>query len=108
MHLNDIVRQARDDTRRWFPRKGDGSNGRLVHYSLGLAGEVGEFCNLVKKVDRGDIDINDANLRYQLMCELTDVQTYVACLVGELNFDMEKSMQHIRANNEKRFGKDKK
>lgn len=107
MHLNDIVRQARGDSYRWFPTKGNGHNGRLVHYSLGLAGEVGEFCNIVKKIDRGDVTVDDANVRYRLMCELTDVMTYVACLAGELNIDLEKSVQHIRSENEKRFGKDK-
>lgn len=107
MQLNDLVRQARDDSRRWFPSFGDGSTSRLVHYSLGMAGETGEFCNLVKKVDRGDFVKGDADIQYKLMCELTDVLTYLCCIAGELNIDLEKSMQHIRANNEKRFGKGK-
>jgi NTP pyrophosphatase (non-canonical NTP hydrolase) len=106
--LNSFVRQARDDSRRWFPSFGDGKTTRLVHYSLGMAGETGEFCNLVKKVDRGDLNLGDANVKYNLTCELTDVLTYLCCIAGELGIDLEKSMAHIRANNEKRFGKDKK
>lgn len=105
MQLNESVKQARDDSHRWFPTFGNTS--RLVHYSLALAGEVGEFCNIVKKVDRGSLSIKDANVKYNLTCELADVLTYTLCVAGELGIDLEKALMHVRANNEKRFGADK-
>lgn len=101
MDLNDLVRQCRDDSARWFPHP---TSGQLVHYSLALAGEVGEFCNIVKKVDRGSLDINDATVRFQLRSELTDILIYVASLAAVLNVDLTKQYQYVRANNEKRFG----
>lgn len=45
------LRAANVERQRDFPGS---SSWRLVHWSNALAGEVGEVCNLVKKVDRGD------------------------------------------------------
>lgn len=93
--------QCVDDSERWF---GDTNGAKsIVHHSLAMAGEVGEFCNIVKKVDRGSLSIHDAKVRYELSMELTDVLIYVLNLAGLLGIDLEKSYHIKRSVNDKRF-----
>jgi len=99
-----LSQQAHEDSTRWFPNYA----GDLVHMTLALCGEAGELANLVKKIQRGDLDIKDAETRYKVMMETTDVQTYVLAIAGLIGLDLDKSVQHIRGQNEARFGKDKK
>lgn len=96
-----MAQQARDDSDRWF---GDShASDSLVHMVLSLCGEAGELANLVKKIDRGSLDIRNANVRYQLMMETTDVFVYLLNIAGMLGLDLERSNDHVRGLNEKRF-----
>jgi NTP pyrophosphatase (non-canonical NTP hydrolase) len=93
--------QCLSDSERWF---GDSvAYHSLPHHSLALAGEVGEFCNIVKKIDRGSLDIKDAKVRYDLQMEITDVFVYLLNIAGLIGVDLEKSYKHVRALNEERF-----
>lgn len=98
--LAELSVQCVDDSNRWF---GDTAGMSVPHHSLALAGEVGEFCNIVKKIERGSLSLNDAKTRYNLAMELTDVLVYVLNLAGMMNIDLEKSYELVRTNNEKRF-----
>lgn len=98
--LMRLSQQALEDSKRWFPDTAMDP----VHHSLGLCGEAGEVANIVKKLQRGSLNLKDANTRYQLMMEITDVQTYLFSLAGLLGLDLDKSVQHVRSENEKRFG----
>jgi NTP pyrophosphatase (non-canonical NTP hydrolase) len=71
---------------------------------LGLTGEVGELANLIKKADRGSIDLNEAVWRHKAIMELTDVYIYVLNLAALLGVDLDKSYEQKRAENERRFG----
>jgi NTP pyrophosphatase (non-canonical NTP hydrolase) len=75
----------------------------IVHMALSMAGETGEFCNIVKKIQRGSLNPNDAKVRYDLAMELTDVFIYMLNLAGMLQIDLEKAYQVKRAENNKRF-----
>lgn len=99
--LSLLSKQCLEDGARWF---GPVHN-NITHHALGLGGETGEFLNIVKKIDRGSLDIRDAGTRYKLMMELTDVFVYTLNLAGMLGVDLEKSYQHVRGLNEQRFGK---
>jgi len=44
--------------------------------SLSLAGEIGEFCNLVKKINRDDGGVITADRKHQMKDELGDVFWY--------------------------------
>jgi NTP pyrophosphatase (non-canonical NTP hydrolase) len=60
----------------------------LQYPALGLAGEVGEVCNKIKKIYRDqDGNITGGN-RIDLKAELGDVLWYIAALCRELNLDM--------------------
>lgn len=95
-----LAQQCQEDSLRWFPESNN-----VVHHALSLAGEVGELCNIIKKIDRGSLDIKDANVRYKLMMETTDVYVYLLNLAALFGLDLERSYEHVRALNEKRFGK---
>ena len=104
--VGKLSRQCVEDSDRWF---GDQKSAKsLVHHSLAMAGEVGEFCNIVKKIDRGSQSISDAMVRHQLVMELTDVFVYLLNIAGLLNIDLEKTYKMVRANNEHRFMEERK
>src|SRR3954453_1922266 len=88
-----LARQAHEDSKRWFPDTADD----LGHHILGLCGEAGEVANLSKKLQRGSLNLHDADTRFQLMMEITDVQTYTLSASGLLGLDLDKSLQHVRA-----------
>jgi NTP pyrophosphatase (non-canonical NTP hydrolase) len=98
--FNDQARQALSDSERWFPDVAHS----ITHHTLGLAGEVGEFANLLKKIERGSLDYRDAAVRHKLMMELTDTYIYLLNIAGLLNVDLTKSYLYVRSENEKRFG----
>ena len=56
----------------------DGSDWKLSAWSNAVCGELGEAANIIKKVERGDMTLDDA--RPLLAEELADVQTYLDLL----------------------------
>lgn len=99
--LIKLAKQCNEDSDRWF---GDAACVKSIpHHTLAMAGEVGEFANLVKKIERGSLSIGDAKVRYNLAMELTDIFVYLMNLAGLLHIDLEKTYQMVRANNDKRF-----
>lgn len=59
-----------------------------MYYSLALAGEVGEFCNLLKKVKRGSRKLNKC-MKKEMRHELADIQIYLVELAEILGVDLE-------------------
>jgi NTP pyrophosphatase (non-canonical NTP hydrolase) len=96
--LNDMVAQSDDDSHRWFPK----TAGNLSHAALCLGGEVGEFQNKVKKIDRGSVTFDEA--RAELLDELADVFTYFLDTASIVGLDIMKAYYIKREINEKRFG----
>ena len=97
----ELAKQCVEDSERWF---GDmGMHHDIAHHALALAGEVGEFCNIVKKINRGSLHFEEAQVRYNLAMELTDVYTYLLNLAGMLDIDLEESYKIVRAKNQTRF-----
>lgn len=94
-----LAKQCHEDSLRWFPHTHN-----IPHHTLSMCGEAGEVANIVKKLDRGDLNIGDANTRYKLMMEVTDVFVYLLNISYLLGLDLEKAYMHVRAENEKRFG----
>jgi NTP pyrophosphatase (non-canonical NTP hydrolase) len=99
----ELSRQCISDSERWFPDTAHS----ILHYALSLGGEVGEFQNILKKIDRGSLSMRDAAVRYKLAMELTDVYVYTLNLAGVLGIDLEKSYEIVRAANDKRFTKER-
>ena len=74
----------------------------LVHQALALAGEVGEFCNIVKKVERGDFELNEET-QLELLMEIADIFIYTCNLATILNGDLGKTYSLKREFNVGRF-----
>ncbi len=96
--------QCVEDSRKWF---GDQAitegHAAMLHHTLALAGEVGEFANILKKVDRGSLNYGDAVVRKDLAFELTDVYIYVLNLAGIMGVDLEELYRMKRFENDQRF-----
>lgn len=99
--IGKLQRQCQDDSERWFGDTHAGHN--LVHHTLALCGEVGELANLVKKVDRGSLDISDAATRVHLAEECADIFTYLLNVADLLQIDLEQAYHIVRGKNDKRF-----
>jgi NTP pyrophosphatase (non-canonical NTP hydrolase) len=96
-----MSRVALEDSRRWFPETADS----VAFTCLALAGEVGEVCNIVKKLERKSLKWGDAKVRMDLHMEVADAFTYLILLAGQLNVDLVKLYDLKRVENEQRFGK---
>lgn len=104
--LNDMAAQCVQDTDRWFGDKPHVNT--LLHQTLGMCGEAGEFANVVKKIDKGQLNIDNATTKVRLAEELADVLTYVLSISGLLHIDLEKAYVSVRAKNQHRFMEGKK
>lgn len=95
-----LAKQAESDAEQWF---GDTPCSKSIpHHTLALVGQVGSFASLVKKIERGDLSIGDAAVRYNLAVELTDSFTEMLNLAALLHIDLEESYKYVRAANKKR------
>jgi hypothetical protein len=79
----------------------------LGHHALALAGEVGEFCNMVKKIDRGDlVGANETtmhNFHVAMANELVDCLIYICQAATVLNFRLDEGYKQKREYNAERF-----
>ena len=72
-----------------YPNQGQ----NFIYPTLGLAGEVGEVVEKVKKIIRdGDGTLTDPD-RDKIALELSDVCWYLAVLAFELDYTLEEIMQ---------------
>jgi NTP pyrophosphatase (non-canonical NTP hydrolase) len=96
--------QCVEDSDRWF---GDSAITKgwpaMMHHTVAMAGEVGEFANIIKKVDRGSLNLGDAVVRKDLAFELVDIFIYVLNLAGIMGVDLEELYKLKRAENDQRF-----
>lgn len=61
---------------------------RVIYPALGLAGEAGEVADKVKKIMRGDSEL-DSGRRKDIAMEIGDVLWYCATLANDLGFSLE-------------------
>lgn len=102
--IQDIVNQCTSDSHEWFPTTAED----LAFNALAMAGEVGEFANVVKKVMRGSRRYDDLKTQEELGEELTDVFIYLMNIVGilqrRMDFDLVEAYARKRQFNHERFG----
>lgn len=105
--LSNLARQMRADSERWFPTTHavTASIPLPVFYALGMAGEVGEVANDVKKLYRDNDDTPRKIIK--IGAELADVLTYLLLLADELGIDIEDEYEKKREFNEARWGHDR-
>lgn len=66
--------------------RADGSDWSPAQWLQAVVGELGEYANLRKKFERGDIDAE--TFRVEAADELADVQTYLDILAMQLGVDL--------------------
>lgn len=106
--LHFLMNQCTKDSHRWFPGKAQ----ELPNLVLCMCGEAGEVANLVKKIVRGSITIEEAMNpeefnKSSLQEEIVDVLIYLLNLMGAKEFkdvDWMSIWYQKREFNEKRFG----
>lgn len=99
--LWDLAQVAIGNSNRWF---GDIDAAQSIpHMTLALCGEVGELANIIKKIDRGDLDPSSAKVRMDMSMELADVLTYVLNLSALLKIDLLRAYEQKCIENEHRF-----
>lgn len=116
--LSAMQAKAAANSERWFPELHDRLVwDQIIHQSLGLAGEAGEFVNLIKKLNRvlvpADAILNASLLedgpqepatRLALADELADVLTYTLNLASLLGVDLVAAFERKQAICEERWG----
>lgn len=104
---NALARENLADCYAWFPDTPERSfEWHVVHFTLGMAGEVGEVVELVKKWQGGrpGYDIADPEIRGRIAEEICDVLMCAGDLAAFLELDIDSAMSLKRANNAVRFG----
>lgn len=125
VNLNLLAQIQKQDSENWFPYLHTGAVDLLDFYVMGMTGELGEFCNVLKKIDRLDAKIawteehhpdhtddlelmieEIMRLREQAKAEHTDILCYWA-LVGQiLGHDLDAEWRANRHRNGTRWGAD--
>ena len=81
-NLDQLAREFLANSARWFPNLHDDPTDAAVHFALGLAGEIGEFVELLAFTEPGD-PLDPATGE-----ELADVTIYALDLGAVLDLDL--------------------
>lgn len=92
--LTEIQQTSLVDSKFWFPDVHRTDHDAIVHFSLGIAGEVGELVNFIKKINRGSLTYEQANV--QLSHEMADVLIYLCDIAETLHIDLDQAVQDKR------------
>lgn len=102
MLLKDLQDQVARDSFKFFPDTCNDRPETILFLTVALAGEVGEFANLVKKQHRGTPVTLGA-----LANELPDILIYLLMIAEWLGVDLEHEYQEKRKYNVGRFSETK-
>lgn len=107
MTLNEIInlQKAFDEEHSslfdWSNKITDDNLECLEFLTVALAGELGEFANIVKKIARGDFDINEK--RKDISEEVADIFAYILKISYQLDIDLEQIYLDKMKKNKERF-----
>lgn len=74
---------------------------QLEHLIVCMLGELGEFANIVKKVRRGDFELE--GVKQELNEELVDVFIYLIKIANQFDVDIETGYRNKLEKNRKKF-----
>lgn len=111
MELKDLAKFQKEFDLKHFPKFWNIKDDKdflnsLEHMAIALAGEVGEFANIVKKIHRKFENLEpkiEKDLIEKLREEITDVFIYVLITSNLLKMDLEKEYFKKMKINEKKF-----
>lgn len=96
--MTDILKRLRDALTQRQVEWGDTGKLSLSFYGNALAGETGEACNIIKKIERhnlgliGGLDPGDIKTEAMLAAELADIVMYVDLIAKETGVDLEAAL----------------
>lgn len=90
-------------TKSFYTEINEQNIGELEHLAVCLSGEFGEFCNIVKKISRGDFTLQSA--KAELSEELADTFIYLLKISNQLDIDIETEVLKKIDKNKTRFSK---
>ncbi|HEU5085697.1 MAG TPA: MazG nucleotide pyrophosphohydrolase domain-containing protein [Acidimicrobiales bacterium] len=102
--IAQLAAAMRTNSERWFPATHDTAEQVMplpVFYALGLAGEVGEVANDIKKLYRDGVTVERQE---EVAGELADCFTYLLLLADELGADLVAEYHRKVELNEARWG----
>lgn len=73
----------------------------LEHLAVCLTGEIGEFCNLLKKVVRGDVELS--KIKSNMNEELADCFIYLIKIANQFDVDIESEFIKKVNDNKNRY-----
>lgn len=82
----------------------NGSDWSDAQWLQALVGELGEYANLKKKIERGDFSLEEK--RVDLGKELADVTMYLVILASRLNIDLDSAIVNKFNEVSERIGAD--
>jgi len=97
--------EALNNSERWFGESGVAAD--ISHMSLSMCGEAGNLANIIKLIDRGEIDPKDARAHFDMVMALADVFVYVLNIAAILQIDLLRAYEQKVIANEKRFVDDR-
>lgn len=84
--------QFKDAQGRPAHKMADGSDWSPAEWGEAVTGELGELANLMKKVRRGDFDMNDPDTAHKVQVdiarEFADIQTYLDIYAMQMGVDL--------------------
>lgn len=119
MNIDEMPAKTIADSRFWFPAIHDRQMvdsldmGALMHFALGIAGEVGELVNVIKKMNRDQLSGLDTSetkrfLQHQALSnECADVLIYLMDIMAVLNIVPSEAYQTKHKELVARWGKPK-
>jgi NTP pyrophosphatase (non-canonical NTP hydrolase) len=93
-----MAEQCLGDNEEWFPDQARDS----IHHILSMVGELGEVCNIIKKIQRGSLTMAEA--KDHLHEEMIDVLIYWMSAAAIMGINIEEVYNDKRRVNESRFG----
>ncbi|MBO5328836.1 MAG: nucleotide pyrophosphohydrolase [Clostridia bacterium] len=108
MDVKDFIKKQEefddkfDCLKRWNKKITQDNLDVLGYLLLAASGEIGEACNIAKKVIRGDCPLSE---KYDhLSEEIVDAYIYIVKLINQLGIDLETAYENKMKINEKKFG----
>jgi NTP pyrophosphatase (non-canonical NTP hydrolase) len=60
----------------------------ILHHLVGISGEVGELCNIIKKLDRGDM-VQTESVEQHITDEIADIFIYLDLIADLFDIDLQ-------------------
>lgn len=87
--MMDILKQLKEASQKRLDQKlFDDKEWTLPEWACATAGEVGELCNVIKKIHRGDFTLQHANEKDLIADEAADVVIYLELLCQKAGVDL--------------------